>query len=98
MILVKELEELYAKSISEFNKVLTDHGRVVMIWPVFRTKEGNIFLSKNIAGNFKIIFPLPENLHNKNLRLSNRQTIIYGRPEQRVWREIVILEKIDNFQ
>ena len=90
---VKELEELYTKSISEFKKILADGGRAVMIWPVFRTKEGNIFLSKNIAGNFKIIPPLPENLHNKNLRLSNRQTVIYGRPEQRVWREIVILKK-----
>lgn len=92
-LVVKELEELYAKSISEFKNILSAKGRIVMIWPVFRTKEGNIFLSKSIAGDFKIVFPLPENLNNKNLRLSNRQTIIYGRPEQRVWREIVILEK-----
>jgi len=43
---------------------------------------------------FKIIKPLPEYLMtNKNIQLTPKNTIIYGRPEQRIWREIVILEK-----
>lgn len=91
---VKELEELYTQCILEFKKVLRSDGRVVMIWPVFRDKvAGNIMLKKNIIGDFKIVNPLPKGLMNSEVKLSNRLTLIYGRADQRVWREIVILEK-----
>ena len=44
--------------------------------------------------NFKIINPIPENLrHDKRIKLTDRNTIIYGREGQKVWREIVILKK-----
>lgn len=50
-------------------------------------------LNPNLNG-FTIINPIPANLR-KNiwLNLTDRGTIIYGREGQKIWREIVILEK-----
>lgn len=89
---VAELEQLYAKAVLQFEKVLKLGGRVVMIWPVFKTKNDRIFMPAKIAGRLKMIRPLPDEL-SKDLKLTNRETLLYGRPDQRVWREIVILEK-----
>jgi len=90
-IINKNLEDLYTTAISEFHKVLRGGGRVVMIWPSF---YGQRPITPVYRG-FKIIDMLPTNLAegpfvNKNAR----PTIIYGRPGQKVFREIVVLEKI----
>jgi len=91
--IIAELEKLYSESLREFNKILKPTGRIVMIWPVFREKQKNIFLNLDLIG-FKIINPMPENLQ-KNIfvKLTNRNTIIYGREQQKIWREIVVLKK-----
>jgi len=91
--IIVELEKLYSESLREFNKILKPTGRIVMIWPVFREKQKNIFLNLDLIG-FKIINPMPENLQ-KNIfvKLTNRNTIIYGREQQKIWREIVVLKK-----
>lgn len=94
------LEDLYSKSLIEFYKILKTGGRVVMVWPMF-TKSS---LDKGGAGDysllninyngFKIINPIPDSLrNNKLIKLTNRNTIIYGREGQKVWREIVVMEK-----
>jgi tRNA G10 N-methylase Trm11 len=89
----KELEELYSKSLKEFYKILKPNGRVVMVWPVFFLKASSFKLQADLNG-FKIINPIPKDLReNKNLRLTDRNTIVYGRDGQKVWREIVVLEK-----
>jgi len=86
--IIATLEKLYSESIIEFSKILKDDGRVVMVWPVF--SANNKFRTMNPKlGNFKIVPPLTKN----ELRMTERQTIIYGRQGQKVWREIVILEK-----
>jgi len=58
----------------------------------------NTDLEKNInpnLDNFKIINPIPKNLQqDKRIKLTDRNTIIYGRNQQKVWREIVVLKKI----
>lgn len=90
---VSELELLYAKSINEIHKVLKPGARAVMVWPVFKTKQDRIFMSTKIAGKLKIIPAIPEWLLNDAVKLTNRKTIVYGREGQKVWREIVILEK-----
>lgn len=95
--LAKELDQLYSQSIREMEKVLKPGCRAVMVWPAFVSKKGDetnfIHLHPGI-GNLKPIQPLPENLvADRRLRLTNRRSILYGRPEQVVWREIVILEK-----
>jgi len=62
-----------------------------------RSNLTNSVFNKTISpnlNNFKIINPIPESLRqNKKVILTERNTIIYGRPGQKVWREIVILEK-----
>ncbi len=89
---IKELETLYSQAIKEFKKALKDNGRVVMIWPVFRNKKYFDQITPNTKG-FKIINLLPNNFQNNNLTLSKRNTIIYGRSDQKVWREILVLKK-----
>jgi tRNA G10 N-methylase Trm11 len=89
-----ELERLYIESLKEFSKVLRAGGRVVMVWPVFGNSELGIGHKDMERAGFKIVDPVPASLsQNKNIGLTHRQTIIYGRQGQRVWREIVVLEK-----
>lgn len=91
---LKELNDLYSKALIEFNKILQPSGYIVMAWPVFCLNQKQNHLNP-ILNNFKIINPLPLNLlNNKEIKLTNRQTIIYGRQNQIVWREIVILKKL----
>ena len=86
----KELEPLYTKTLNEFAKILKPKGRIIIIFPYLLNRhEINPNLNK-----FKIINPLPYTLQkNQFTKLTARQTIVYGRPGQKVWREIVVLEK-----
>jgi len=100
---IAELNKLYSNAIKEFKKILVPNGRVVMIWPIFhvahppaslrsRCGRGNTKHITPDINNFKIINPIPKNLRkNKTVNLTGRNTIIYGREGQRVWREIVLL-------
>lgn len=90
-IINKNLEDLYSTAISEFHKILRDGSRVVMIWPSF---YGQRPITPSYRG-FKIIDMIPENLAEGSfVNKNSRPTIIYGRPGQKVFREIVVLEKI----
>jgi tRNA G10 N-methylase Trm11 len=92
---VPELEKLYSQAIAEFNKVLKPNGRVVMIWPTFAKTSmiKPVFVNLKING-FQIVNPIPKSLQtSKFINLTNRKTLIYSRPGQRVWREIVLLTK-----
>jgi tRNA G10 N-methylase Trm11 len=84
----KSLKKLYEECLAEFPKILKDQGRIVMIWPILR-KAQNQFMKIDLK-NFKIVNYLPENL---NLPISQRNTLVYGRKDQKVWREIAVLEK-----
>ena len=91
---VHELEQLYTKSLAEFKKVLKPNGQIVMIWPIFRVTDNVERITADLNG-FKITNPIPENLQNqKTIQLTDRNTIIYGRPGQKIWREIVVLENL----
>ncbi|MFH1822446.1 MAG: methyltransferase domain-containing protein [Patescibacteria group bacterium] len=93
--IISELENLYSQAFVEFYKILKSNGKIVMIWPVFRKQEAQSIkhISPDIKG-FKIIYPIPINLYkNANIHLTKRNTIIYGRENQKVWREIVCLTK-----
>src|SRR3990167_5922456 len=86
--IIRELERLYSKSLVEFKKILKPNGKIIMIWPSFYSKRQNIYLNPDLAG-LKIINPIPKNLQtNIFIKLTSRQTIIYGREQQKVWREI----------
>lgn len=90
---IKDLEVLYTKALQEFYKILKSRGRIAMVWPVF---YGDRPIYPNID-NFKVLSALPtelmQNQFVKNF-LSERNTIIYGRSGQKVFREIILLEKI----
>ena len=91
-IIIKELEYLYSGALKEFKEILKSGKRVVMVWPLF---YGNKAINPNISG-FKIKNFLPPNLIKNEFikkHCSSRQTIIYGRAGQKVFREIVVLEK-----
>ena len=96
--IVKELGILYSKTIDELSKILKQNGRVVMIWPVLTSYKKNIFLNPDI-NDFSIANPLPRELAellqrgDSNPGLTNRNTLLYGRPGQKVWREIVVMKK-----
>jgi tRNA G10 N-methylase Trm11 len=90
---VKELEQLYNKSLMEFKKILKPNGKIIMIWPSFSMKQKSIFLNPNFSG-YKIINPIPKDLQkNIFIKSTTRNTMVYGREDQKVWREIVILQK-----
>lgn len=88
---ISNLEELYSASLKEFHKVLQPGGRVVMIWPMF---YGQRPMTPDYSG-FKLLNMIPDNLRGSEfIKKHNRDTIIYGRPGQKVYREIAVLEKI----
>ncbi|MCU0679746.1 MAG: methyltransferase domain-containing protein [Planctomycetes bacterium] len=96
--IIQELENLYSKAISQIYQLIKKGGRVVIIWPVFiferEGKKQMKFLNPSTSG-LKIIDTINEKFNFlKHLPLSFRKTIIYGREGQRVWREIILLEKI----
>jgi tRNA G10 N-methylase Trm11 len=88
-----ELEKLYSAALNEFKKILKPGGRVVIIFPVRAEGERPDFhfLNPNLEG-WQVINPLPENLQSI-LHTTRRGTIVYGRPGQKVWREIIVLKK-----
>ncbi len=99
---IKELEGLYSRSLSEFRKVLKPGGRVVIIFPVFtnaapgrrglQTAPSDRHLRPDLGG-FRIVNPVPKELRgHKAIKLTERNTIVYGREGQKVWREVVVLE------
>ncbi|PIR95054.1 hypothetical protein COT95_00785, partial [Candidatus Falkowbacteria bacterium CG10_big_fil_rev_8_21_14_0_10_37_6] len=91
---VRELESLYEQAFKQFAKILRTKGRIVIVLPVFKFSQATVFLSsKYINDDFNIINPLKDFSKNSVFKLTNRSTIVYGRPSQRIWREIFILEK-----
>lgn len=88
----RNLEELYSKTLSELFKILKASGTIVMIWPVLCHGGNFRFLNPKID-SFKIVDPVAETLRgNKIIKKTQRNTIIYGREGQKVWREIVVLK------
>jgi hypothetical protein len=61
-----------------------------MVWPLF---YGHKPIKPDYSG-FEILNMIPENLaESEFIKKNQRPTIIYGRPGQKVYREIVVLEK-----
>jgi tRNA G10 N-methylase Trm11 len=91
-----ELEALYFLAFLDFAKFLRPGNRVVMVWPVFilsSMKDGLLYVDllkklQNIG--FVQAMPFKKELHMFEMGgESTRDTLIYGRPNQRVWREII---------
>ena len=94
-----ELEALYFLSFVDFKKYLKPHARVVMVWPVFLIKGRgdntvSIGMTKALEKQgFFLTVPFKEEILEHSLGgLTQRGGFIYGRPKQKVWREIVVFE------
>lgn len=88
--IIRELEKLYSDALKEFAKILKPGGRVIMIWPSFYNEKP---ITPEL-GALKIVGMIPAELEKSPfIKQSVRRTIVYGRPGQKVFREIVVLEK-----
>ena len=75
---VSELNILYSQALAVFLKILKKGGRIVMIWPQFRAGNKIWKLNPDIS---------------KLKPLISRGSLVYGRLGQKVWREIIVLER-----
>lgn len=95
----KVLEKLYLKALSEFYLVLKSGARAVMVSPVFYADNKKIFLDLAAGINglkFKIINPLTEFIPRGDKKFKEflrEDSIVYHRENQKVGREIIVLEK-----
>ncbi len=94
-IIQKELGDFYRAFLKNLHQALKQDGRLVMVWPALRFKnEGYLFLDllkqlKQIG--FRAVNLLPK-LAPADW-LTNRGSYLYQRPDQKVIREIWVLEK-----
>ncbi|MBU1145974.1 hypothetical protein KKD80_00275 [Patescibacteria group bacterium] len=92
--IIKELSDLYLAAFREFKKILKLNGKIVILFPIFHTEKQDFSLPiieeiKKIG--FTVANPLPTNLEKYPfLKITPRHSIIYSRPDQLVWREILI--------
>ena len=85
-----ELEFLYGQALANFYQILKPGGRIAMVWPVFFGRE----FIKPVLNKWRLIQALPKKFQQLPwVKLSYRDTLIYHREGQRVWRELIILEK-----
>lgn len=90
--IIKELSELYLKFFIQAKFVLKSEGKIVIIFPVFILQNKKLFLPilEQIEKiGFKIKSPLPSEW---GFKISDRNSLIYFRPDQRVQREILIFK------
>ena len=106
----KELMGLYMGAFEEFYKILKADGRVVMVWPVWQINqnrwqgqkpdEGLSFLpliERMTKLGFKKVNLLPKELLKRyDIKMNERKSLIYSRPNQTVFREIWVWQKKAN--
>lgn len=76
-----EVAQLYSEALLEFQKVLKPGGRAVMVVPQW-----------HVGGRINK-FNIDEIISRAGFLRLDRGDLIYSRPEQKVWRQIVIFEK-----
>ena len=93
-----QLSKLYHDSFAVLVRLVKPGGRVVMSLPVWRIQGERLLYAiddlkiVNQFG-FSLVDPIPKKLQATSYKLNNdRQSLLYGRSDQFVWREIVILE------
>lgn len=86
-----ELSKLYQSAISEIYKVLDSKGILVIVIPVFTYKQQLIKfdIQNMIYNNFKKAKQLGQH---KEL-YTDRGSLLYKRPNQKLWREIFVFQK-----
>ncbi len=94
--LINELSNLYLEAFKEFKKILKPKGKIVIIFPVFKIENQLHFLpilDELKKMGWQIVNPFPKKLEKSPvIRLTDRNSIIYSRPDQKVLREILIFK------
>lgn len=90
---MSDLEEVYVSAFKSFVRVLRQGGTVVMVWPFFVLGTQKYFLPIVSAAKTLGLSIIPALPSRWSKLLSDRQTLTYLRPNQRVGREIVKLVK-----
>lgn len=94
--LISQLSTLYIAAFCEFAKILKPGGRVVFIFPAFRRGTALTKTSDAVLPKIKTLGFTPRELIPTNplthLPAYPRTSITYSRPDQRVLREIFVLE------
>lgn len=92
-VIEKELSALYRQALPSLAVALKDNGRAVFAWPYFKTQDVFIAVFDELVRlGWEALEPYPQE-YQKTFPLSRRGTLLYGRPDQRLWREILILRK-----
>jgi len=96
-----ELEAVYYSAFLDFTKFLRTDARVVMVWPVFilsSSKKGLLYIDlveKLEKIGFIVEMPFEKELRHYEMGgQTTRGTLIYGRPQQKIWREIVVFSYV----
>ncbi|MCC7357528.1 hypothetical protein IT408_03410 [Candidatus Uhrbacteria bacterium] len=87
---VSLIEEIWVDCLNEFAKILKPRGRIVGVWPAYKTRMGmaRVDLTPRLSElGFRLIEPLED-------WESEHGPLLYMRPEQHVARRIVILERL----
>lgn len=95
---IRTLTQLYREAMSSFRAVLKVGGTAVIIFPVFRVASTEMHIapvSMFEQLGFRTVPLIPKDTAVQfNLKISDRDSITYVRPDQRVAREIFVFEKI----
>jgi len=93
MSIERELSGLYSEAFGVLHDVLKTGGRAVVAWPYFYRYQVFISAFDLLSGmGWKVIRPY-ERTYDHVFPLSGRGTLLYGRDDQQVFREIILLEK-----
>ncbi len=92
--IAEELTEFYRSALRVMVRVIKPGGRIVMIWPAWRAGRKNLFLplvNELASLGLKQVSLIPAQIPSS--WLNQRDTLWYYRPDARIIREIVVLEK-----
>ena len=91
---IEELKKLYIDSFQSLARIIKKDGRVVVALPLIRY-DGEMMPVRIIPDliklGFELIDPLPASMPQKMKQYSLQGGIVYGREDQRVWREILVM-------
>ncbi len=97
----QRLNPLYLQAVEVFFSVLKPGARAVISWPCWpmANRKGIVYAISDLDAirkqGFEIVPPVPSTLAKSvpQQRFHYRHSLLYGRSDQFVWREIMILEK-----
>ncbi len=88
-----DLVPLYEQAFAVFAKLLRPGGRLVIALPIWRVGNTMHYALDSLEAITKYGFIIPDLFHGTRYKVQARG-FTYGRPDQHVWREIVVCERI----